>query len=139
RRKLVKSASQATVVLVLVLGGCGQPRIVTSTFHPNSDTGCPGGSPYLITEIPPVQAISGHVSGGGSSLAGAHVNLWRVTDEHLTSVLTDARGNFSFAGVATGTYWLVTCLSGFGTVRYEFIVQPSGVVDPLLIDLPLGM
>lgn len=54
--------------------------------------------------------ISGTVTSGTSGLAGVAINLY---GSYAASVITDANGNYNFAGLSTGNYTITPALTGY--------------------------
>jgi len=83
-------------------------------------------------------AVSGHVRGpGGVSVPGATIILTEKETGARKETWTDEEGNYSFPGIAPGTYKLQVSLVGFR----DDVRDPAPVVvgNPLKVDFALAM
>jgi len=107
----------------------------------------PERAPASRTERAPAQAAAAQSAGGtiegvlydpfGGLLPGVSLKLTAVGTSGATNAFTDRGGAFSFKGLATGDYELVTDLPGFTSVK-NVIRAESGATVRRHITLPIG-
>ncbi|HEU4694843.1 MAG TPA: von Willebrand factor type A domain-containing protein [Vicinamibacterales bacterium] len=80
-------------------------------------------------------AINGVVTdSSGAVLAGVTIE---ITGPETRTVVSDARGTFSFPGLRSGPYELATTLAGFTTIRRTVIVT-AGSIERVSIQMSVG-
>lgn len=107
-------------IVLLVLFGCGgsggEGSKLGSVF-PEID---PASTP-AVSGLPGRSKITGRVtdSVSGVPMSGVNVNLYSDADALLTSQSTDANGNYTFTGFASGSYKVSFSTAGYADVWYS--------------------
>src|SRR3990167_6393808 len=71
-------------------------------------------------------SLRGKVTAKGSPLEGAYVAAHATGKTYTTYIMTDRSGQFTFRGLAPGSYAVFTRIPGFRTVQKDGITVQAG-------------
>jgi hypothetical protein len=108
-------------------GGLG--TIVTSGNIVSS-----GGTTTVNIALPSTGTISGKVTSSGAAISGATVKIYQGTTV-LSTVTTNATGDYSVATLAPGTYTVEASASGYQTLSQTGVVVNAGATTTLNVSL----
>jgi Carboxypeptidase regulatory-like domain len=136
--------STIAVACILVWIGMGFPTCALAAWVQSAQP-APVASAKAATPAAPqtsdrqkAGSISGTIVGpDGNPVIKARITLVRNA-QSVQQVQTTDNGQFSFAGVAPGTYWLTVAAAGFETQSVASVVHPGEMVTTPRISLALA-
>jgi Carboxypeptidase regulatory-like domain len=137
-RRMCGSIVAAGVLIGMGVGFAGTGFAAQAQPEPPAVTGAAATAASQASVQQPAGSISGTVAGpDGDPVIEALVTLVRDGETVQQAQTTDS-GQFSFAGVAPGTYWLTITASGFKSQSIAAVVHPGEMYTAPKIPLALA-